>query len=303
MYLIIFLSCHFLLVLTPLHRCNGEVELVYYVTPTLPPNPDCPDGLPCHTLEHYFSNSSFTEQTTNLSMIFLAGQHAGVCKQTELKSLSFSASGVGHEVAINCTNIVFSNAVAIYFENLTLDHWYTADPCSSVLILEMSSVILQNQTHVYIKHASTVNGNWVKLVHTIFKRSLISGVLSFINNDVGAMILINSSVNIGQNTSITFIKNQLHPSIYLNHSTLNVESNVHITFINNLRSALMMKFSILNVMKNTQISFIGNSNPSEEGIAINVETSIMNTEGDLFFANNSGERETVCIHADIKFYH
>ena len=176
------------------------------MTPTLPPNPDCPDGLPCHTLEHYFSNSSFTEQIANLSMVFLTGQHAGVCKQTELKSLSFSASRVGHEVAVNCTNIVFSNAVAIYFENLTLDHWYTASPCSSVLILEMSSVILQNQTHVYIKHASTVNCNWVKLAHTIFKRSLISGVLSFINNDVGAMILINSSVNIGQNTSITFIK-------------------------------------------------------------------------------------------------
>ena len=210
MYPIIFLSCLYLLVLTPLHHCNGEVV---YVTPTVPPNSDCPDDLPCHTLK-YFSNSSFTEQTANLSMIFLTGQHEGVCKWTELKSLSFSASGVGHEVTINCTTIVFSNALAIlYFENLTLDNWYTVSLCSFVLILEMLSVILQNQTRVYIEHASK-SGNWVKLENTVFNNSFILGVLSFFKN-VGAMFLANSTVNIGKNTSITFVKNQIHPSIYL----------------------------------------------------------------------------------------
>ena len=288
---VIFLGYLYLLVLTPLHHCNGEVV---YVTPTLPPNPDCPGGFPCHTLEHYFSNSSFTEQTANLSMVFLTGQHAGVCKQTELKSLSFSASGVGHEVAINCTTIVFSNAVAIYFTNLTLDHWYTVSPCSTVLILEMSSVTLQNQTHVYIEHALNISGNWIELVNTVFSNSSISGVLSFFKN-VGAMFLANSTINIGKNTNITFVNNQIHPSIYLKYSTLNVESNVCIMFMKNLRCALMMKFSLLNIMKETKIIFISNSNTSDEGIAINVERSTMSTEGDLFFINNSGERETVCI--------
>ena len=287
----IFLSYLYLLALTPLHHCNGEVV---YVTPTLPPNPDCPDGLPCHTLEHYFSNSSFTEQTANLSMVFLTGQHGGVCKQTELKSFSFSASGVGHEVAINCTTIVFSNAVAIYFTNLTLDHWYTVSPCSSVLILEMSSVILQNQTCVYIEHASSVSGNWVKFVNTVFDNSSISGILSFFKN-AGAMFLAKSTVNIGKYSNVTFVNNQIHPSIYLNYSTLNVESNVHITFTKNLRCALMMKFSSLNIMKDTNVIFINNSNIRDEGIAINVERSTMSTEGDLFFINNSGGRETVCI--------
>ena len=250
MYPIIFLSCLCLLVLTPLHHCNGEV--VYYVTPTLPPNPDCPDGFPCHTLEHYFSNSSFTEQTANLSMAFLTGQHAGVCKQIELKSLSFSASGVGHDVAINCTKIVFSNAVAIHFTNLTLDHWYTVSPCSSALILEMFSVTLQNQTCVYIEHASKRSGNRVKLENTVFNNSFILGVLSFFKN-AGAMFLANSTVTIGKNTSITFVKNQIHPSIYLHYSTLNIESNVHIMFINNYRCALMLKSSTLNIMKKTNI--------------------------------------------------
>jgi predicted outer membrane repeat protein len=272
------------------------------VTPTLPPNPDCPDGLPCHTLKHYFSNSSFTEQTANLSMIFLTGQHEGVCKQTELKLLSFSASGVDQKVATNCTTIVFSNAVTTFFENLTLDHcmwYYTVPPRLSYLILEMSSVILQNQTRVYIEHASNISGNRVKLVNTVFKNySSISGTLSFINNE-GAMFLANSTLNIDKNTSITFVKNRIHPSIYLNYSTLNIESNVYITFIKNLRCALMMKFSSLNIMKNTNISFISNSNASDEGIAINIERSIMDTEGDFFFINNSGEREIVCIQTSI----
>ncbi len=131
LFIAILSICLYLLVLIPLHHCNGSGEVIYYVTPTLPPNPDCPDGLPCHTLKHYFSNNSFTEQTANLSMIFLTGHHEGVCKQTELKSLSFSASGVDHEVAINCTTIVFSNAVATFFANLILDQcmwYYTVTP-------------------------------------------------------------------------------------------------------------------------------------------------------------------------------
>ena len=277
--------------LISLHHCNGEVV---YVTATIPLNPDCPDGLPCHTLKQYFSNNSLTQQSTNLIMIFLPGQHAGVCKRTELKSFSFNATGVGQVVTINCTTIVFSNAMEIYFTNLTLDHWHTSSPCLSILILEMSSVVLQNQTHVLVKHASNISGNRVKLVNTIFKNSSISGELSFINN-VGAMFLAHSTLKVRKNTSITFVKNQIHPGMYLNHSTLIVESNVHMTFTNNSRSSFMMKFSIFNLMKITNIIFISNSNASEEGVAMNIEESTINTEGDLTFINNSGERETVVI--------
>ena len=61
----------------------------------------------------------------------------------------------------------------------------------------------------------------------------------------------------------------------------------------------MMKFSVLNIMTKTNIMFISNSNANMEGVAINVERSIMNTEGDLFFINNSGKRETVCIQTSI----
>ena len=158
----------------------------------------------------------------------------------------------------------------------------------------MSSVILQNQTHVHIKHALNVSCNRVKLVNTIFKSSSISGILSFINN-VGAMFLANSTLNIGKNTSITFIKNRIHPGMYLNFSTLNVESNVHMTFINNSRSSFLMKFSVLIIMKSTNLTFIRNTNTSDEGVAMYMEGCTMNTDGDLFIINNSGKRETVFI--------
>ena len=153
----------------------------------------------------------------------------------------------------------------------------------SVLILEMYSVILQNQTHLHIKHALNVSGNRVKLVNTIFKSSSILGIiLSFINNNMGAMFLANSTLNIGRSTSITFVKNQIHPGMYLNFSTLNVQSNVHMMFINNSRSSFIMKSSVLNIMKMTNITFISNSNASNEGVTMNMEGCTMNTDGDLF---------------------
>ena len=121
---IFFICYHFLLVLIPLvHLCDGEVV---YVTPTPPPNFDCPDGLPCQTLQHYFSNSLFTEQNIDLTMIFLIGQHEGVCKQTELKSHSFNATRVGQGVTIKCTYIEFRKAVAMFFTDVTLNHCYVS---------------------------------------------------------------------------------------------------------------------------------------------------------------------------------
>ena len=48
----------------------------YYVTPTPPPNPDCPLDQPCHTLSYYASNaSSLFNNRDNVSLLFLDGPH------------------------------------------------------------------------------------------------------------------------------------------------------------------------------------------------------------------------------------
>ncbi len=48
----------------------------YYVTPTPPPNPDCPLDQPCHTLSYYASNVlSLFNNRENVSLLFLDGIH------------------------------------------------------------------------------------------------------------------------------------------------------------------------------------------------------------------------------------
>ena len=53
----------------------GEA-VVYYVSPTKPPNPDCP-GQPCHTLEYYSCNgmSYFSSKNINITIILMQGNH------------------------------------------------------------------------------------------------------------------------------------------------------------------------------------------------------------------------------------
>ena len=48
----------------------------YYVTPTQPPNPACPSGKPCHTLNDYAKNSSdLFSGKDDVSLLFLDGLH------------------------------------------------------------------------------------------------------------------------------------------------------------------------------------------------------------------------------------
>ena len=100
-------------------HCNGAVV---YVTPTPPPNKDCPYGVSCHTLQHYFSNKSFTKQRDNLTLVFISGEHTGFCEKTTIKSTALNVTGTDGRVTIGCMDIQLTNAAAIYFENVILDH-------------------------------------------------------------------------------------------------------------------------------------------------------------------------------------
>ena len=88
------------LFLSLIHLCSSDSEVVY-VTPTHFPHPDCPDGLPCQTLQHYFSNISQIQKGNNLTLIFLSGQHEGVCNKTVLFVTSLTLKGLGQGVTVN----------------------------------------------------------------------------------------------------------------------------------------------------------------------------------------------------------
>ena len=58
-------------------------------------------------------------------MIFLFEQHAGVCNKTALKASLFTVMGIGTGIIIvRYTNIRCATSESVYFERVTLDHWY-----------------------------------------------------------------------------------------------------------------------------------------------------------------------------------
>ena len=63
-------------VLSLILTCTPGEAVVYYVTPTEPPNPDCP-GQPCQTLDYYFSHKEeyFNSSKINVTMLLLGGEH------------------------------------------------------------------------------------------------------------------------------------------------------------------------------------------------------------------------------------
>ena len=61
----------------------------YYVTPSLPPSPDCSKFEQCHTLEHYAMNSShFFYNRSNVSLILFNGTHS-LTTQFESSNVTF----------------------------------------------------------------------------------------------------------------------------------------------------------------------------------------------------------------------
>lgn len=285
-FLIYFLFDKLLLI----QHCNGEV---LYVTPTPPPNQDCPYGMPCQTLQHYFSNKSLIEKRDNLTLIFLSGEHRGYCEKTAIKSLALNVTGIGGQVTIWCTNIELINAAAICLENVTVDHCYISSlQTSTALVFKMSSVIAQNQTHVYIEHARNVSGNFMVFNDCTFKNnSSLSGILHFSQFvggifKGGVMNLLSSTLPLGKNTSVIFSNNIMrYAAMYLNLSTLDVE-NAHILFLSNQRAIMLYK-STLNIMK-SNASFVGNAAVHSGGGALYIYNSTMNVNSsEMLLSNNS----------------
>jgi predicted outer membrane repeat protein len=153
----------------------------------------------------------------------------------------------------------------------------------------MLSVLAENQTHIFIEHATNSSGNKIKLVNSVFRNSSLSGRLSFIKSEwnAEAMSLTSSTLNIGKNTNISFMHNLVRKAVlFLNSSTLNLDRNVHMTFVSNSRALLAIFNSTLNVVADTSLIFIGNSKTGDEGAAMFVVRSTMNIEGNLHFINN-----------------
>ena len=81
------------LILTP-----GEA-VVYYVTPTEPPNTACPQDQPCQTLDHYFSRKEEyfnSSKVNNTTMLLLGGEHVLSGNNAEFVNVSWPIDLSGH---------------------------------------------------------------------------------------------------------------------------------------------------------------------------------------------------------------
>ena len=315
--IILFITLH----LCISRHCEG---VVVYVTPTPPPNADCPHDMPCHTLQHFFNNESFLQQSDNLTMNFINGEHIGLCKKTAIKSTSFSVIGIDKEVTIMCSIVELVNATEICIENVTLDHCYiSSPPQQSALVFHMLSVVAQNQTDLHIRHARNVSKNSIELYNCTFKNSTLSGMLHFnefgSHNLWGVMNILSSTISLGRNTAITFNLNKFrYAAMYLNLSTVDIE-NAQMSFINNQRAILTYKSTLnivqsnmtfennaarnsgggawyiynstINVVQSTEMTFI--KNKAIVGGAIYLKSSNLTFEHDtrVVFKHNSAELE------------
>ena len=94
-------------------------EKVFYVKPTVPTT-ECPSGdSPCHSLQYYANNSSFTN---NSRFLFLEGEHH-LDSVVEIRNVAnLSLVGVTARVKIACgslpTGLYMENLNRLTFENM-----------------------------------------------------------------------------------------------------------------------------------------------------------------------------------------
>ena len=97
----------------------------YYVTPTPPPNPDCPLDQPCHTLSYYASNaSSLFNNKDNVSLLFLDGVHSLNTSLVISRVQSLTIAGVNESLDDGnpCASIQFDNLQVIDVSVLTVEN-------------------------------------------------------------------------------------------------------------------------------------------------------------------------------------
>ncbi|XP_064386650.1 uncharacterized protein LOC135335166 [Halichondria panicea] len=158
----------------------------YYVTPTPPPNPDCPLDQPCHTLSYYIyaSNaSSLFNDRENVSLLFLDGFHSLDVSLVISQLQSLTISGVNAN-GNRCASIQFNSQVinvsVLKIENIKLQRvnlTISNIDCfiSQIAVYEDSAVSLTSATtnEISIKNSiflktnvsARINGNHFTTVH------------------------------------------------------------------------------------------------------------------------------------------
>ena len=210
------------------HGCNPEnltcpiyePDGIYYVTPTPPPNLDCPSNKSCQLFMCY---RSCRVVGINSTLLFLPGIHHGIATQDldahEVYYI-FSMIGIGpaSDVILHSVSSIvyfFINTIEqVTLENLTIygsEIMIQANLRIVRCLFNVSSVLVSSQKIVNVEDSGFYNSLSTAL--TLYVSGLIlHGNVEFINNTGtygGALALVEgSSLGIAGNTTVHFRNNK-----------------------------------------------------------------------------------------------
>ncbi len=148
-----------LILTTTLLTCGAQDSVEYYVTPTPPPNPNCPGfEVLCETLTFYANNSnSLLTNKNSISLIFLEGNHSTMDNFYARQNNFTIVTGNGKKentiilssfiyleaiTNLTVTNLTFNNCFTIFLRT-SVPHTSNADIRLSMMML-LQELVFQN---------------------------------------------------------------------------------------------------------------------------------------------------------------
>ena len=176
---------------------TGEA-VIYYVTPTEPPNPGCL-GEPCQTLDYYFSHNhqrSYFCNQINITMKFMKGEHT-------LKNHTY----------VDCRGINDIIPYSCFIEDLEIFEMIGMEPAHGVIVYLQTSINLINITVSYFEsltflNASKLNNNPLY----IFLPGSYAGDHMYANNTEQASEM---AVTVDRKTYVTTVNKTIFSTVSL----------------------------------------------------------------------------------------
>ena len=293
-YLFLLLSAG--LVCISFASCREDVSWLFYVTPTQPPNPECPKYMSCQTLQYYMQHQATIRPMNSnerVTLMFLSGNHTvPPCQCSTLLYFSDYLSMVGLS-----GNIIIHNLLDTTF--------YIAQ-------LSLKNIIFYNgkltMTSVSFKHN-------IQLVH-IDSVQLIECVLSISKAELGEIVRLraqNSQVLITSSNNMIFISCTFHdfdeipwptaysllisetPAVIVDQSH-NITFSDNSKFYRNHNSALISYSSVITLAGS--VSFFNNSGTRGGAMTLHSSTLNFSPGANVSFINNSAHETGGAIHVE-----
>ncbi len=293
---------------TTLLTCGAAQE--YFVTPTPPPNPNCPSDKPCQTLDYYATNTTLLSNKNNVSLIFLEGNHqtsffdvansttmtvAGNNKEKvnilcsifslenvsnlTVKNLSFNncyiTFGSGHGLSSNNSAMLFSELIfqnsSIWIQKLEVSDPYT------VTVVNLTDI----QANVDGSNENQFNINTNQMIFTLLRCAFRQPLKILIpQTQVRALTIRDSAFEDNNGFAALYFEGNFEVYAY----TITMITLDNVTFCRNGFTAITVDRPVDMVIQNCV--FVNNS--GIVGGAISATNSRLSFSGDNLFLNNTG---------------